>query len=55
MSNKVNIKDKEMVKIKTIIKKDEKITLDIKNLVNTFLLDNNSMKYFLIEMLFQLN
>ena len=55
MRNKVNIKDKEIKKVKTIIEKDEKISFEIKNLAYTFLLDNNSIKYYLIEMLFPLN
>ena len=55
MRNKVNIKNKEIKKVKTIIEKEEKITSEIKNLANTFLLDNNSIKYYLIEMLFPLN
>ena len=49
------MKKNEIKKIEENIEKDEKITLDIQNLANTFLLDNNSLKYYLIDMLFPLN
>ena len=55
MRSNVNIKDNEIKRKETIIEKNEKITLDIQNLANTFLLDNNSLKYYLIELLFPLN
>ena len=55
MRNKVNIKDNEIKKIEENIEKDEKITLDIQSLANTILLDNNSLKYYLIDMSFPLN
>ena len=55
MRSNVNIKDNEIKRIEKIIEKDEKITLDIQNLANSFLLDNNSIKNYLIEMLFPLN
>ena len=49
------MKKNEIKKIEENIEKDEKITLDIQNLANTFLLDNNSLKYYLIDILFPLN
>ncbi len=49
------MKKNEIKKIEENIEKDEKITLDIQNLANTFLLDNNSLKYYLIDMSFPLN
>ena len=55
MRSNINIKDNEIKRIEKIIEKDEKITLDIQNLANTFLLDNNSLKYYLIDILFPLN
>ena len=52
--NNIKIKN-NTIKKQTKSQKQIKIRIDIQNLAYTLLLENNSIKYYLIDMLFPLN